>query len=265
MTAIDVKNRKSSPAELAARFSGLVQLASQPQGVPGERVSTVSVPTGGSGDREEDLSSGEERFDQRFGGLPRGSLSDFVGAASSGKLSLLLGLLREVLQPRSGAIRPGLAALIDLGGTVFPSAAWARGRLLVVRPAQLTEGLRALDILLASGCFEVIAFEASGGELPMGFPRALRPRTAQLARETGTAVLASAERPVFGNAAALRLELSRTPRGELHAAVRKNRKGPLGELLLPRPSFPFLAALSEQLASPEARIVPDQAMRRAIP
>ena len=181
--------------------------------------------------------TGWAELDERLGGLPRGRLSELVGPASSGKLSLLLSVLRTVLAPAEG--EPGLAALVDLSGSVFPQGAWAVGRLLVVRPQELPEALRALDVLAASGSFELIALEASGRLPARSLPEAVSVRLARLARETGTTIAACAERSAFGSLAALRLQLSGTPDGRLHAAVRKNRRGALIETTLERKGLPY--------------------------
>lgn len=216
-------------AELASRLPGRVALgldASEPE------PAGALQPTGWS------------ELDERFGGLPKGRLSELVGAPSSGKLSVLLSSLRRVLAPTEG--EPGLAALVDLSGTVFPRGAWAEGRLLVVRPRELPEALRALDLLAASGSFDLLALEASGRLPARGLPEAVSVRLARLARETGTTLVACAERSAFGSLAALRLQLSGLPDGRLQAALRKNRRGALGELTLERPSLPWSIAAALQ-------------------
>jgi hypothetical protein len=213
---------RSSLAELASRLPGRVALgidANEPE------------------DAGALLATGWGELDEPLGGVPRGRLSELLGQASSGKLSLLLSMLRHVLAPAEG--EPGLAALVDLSGSVFPRGAWAEGRLLVVRPRELPEALRALDVLAASASFDLVALEASGKLPARGLPEALSVRLARLARETGTTISACADRPVFGCLASLRLQLSGTTDGRLHAAVRKNRRGALAETTLERPGLPY--------------------------
>jgi hypothetical protein len=191
-----MNERRTEIAELAARLPGRVAL-----GVAGD---DPLMPTG------------LPDLDERLGGLPRGRLSELVGPASSGKLSVLLSTLRRVLAPPSGE-EPGLAALVDLSGTVFPHAAWASGRLLVVRPGELPDALRALDVLAASASFELVALEASGHLPARGLPEAVSVRLARLARGSGTVIVACAERSAFGALASLRLHLSgRTDGGLPH-------------------------------------------------
>ena len=216
---------RPSLAELASRLPGRVVLGTDTT-EPGE--AGALQPTGWA------------ELDERIGGLPRGRLSELLGAASSGKLSLLLSMLRRVLAPPEG--EPGLAALVDLSGSVFPRGAWAEGRLLVVRPIELPEALRALDVLAASASFDLLALEVSGHLPARGLPEAVAVRLARLARETGTTITACADRSAFGSLAASRLQLSGTSDGRLHAAVRKNRRGALAEATLERPGLPYSIA-----------------------
>ena len=129
----------------------------------------------------------------------------------------------EALAHASG----GLAALIDLSGTIFPEAPWAERKLLMIRPRCVEDGLRALDALSSSGAFDLLAFESSGFSHPL--PEAIAVRIARLARETGSAVLACGTLSIFGSSCALRLELSSTQRGHVRALVTKSRQGALGE------------------------------------
>ena len=225
-----MSERRAELAALLTRLPGRVSLGTE------EQEGGAKLPTG--------LAA----LDERLGGLPRGRLSELVGPASSGKLTVLLATLRSVLAPSEG--EPGLAALVDLSGSVFPRGAWASGRLLVVRPGELPGALRALDVLAASGSFEAIAFEASGRLPARGLPEAVVVRLAGLARETGCCLLASADRPAFGSLASLRLKLSGRPDGSLEAAATKSREGALGSATIERPNLPWAiaAALRERHA-----------------
>lgn len=202
----------------------------------GGRVS-LGVPQGGRGLATACLPTGLAELDRRLGGWPRGRLTDLVGGGTSGKLSLWFGAAREALFRREP--EGGLSALIDLTGTVFPEAPWARGRLLVVRPRDLAAALRALDALVASGCFCLVGLEATGGLPRRGLPEPVRVRTARLARETGTTVVACADRTAFGSASALRLIVRPTPGGRLQLSIERSRQGACTDLVVRRPSFPF--------------------------
>jgi len=215
----------------------------------------TSLPTEGL------LETGIPDLDAFIGGLPRGRTCEILGPASAGKTTLLLSLLRQAMSPgatardgdaaprsRAGGacgspeeeVRAGgsrAVALVDLSRTVFPGGRWAQGRLLVVRPKSAELGLRALDVLLSSASFEIIALV---GSLPRGLPEALRVRVARLCREAGTSVVACGEHPVFSSCCALRLELDPLPDGVVVARVTKNRQGPLGERRLLLRHFPRL-------------------------
>jgi hypothetical protein len=156
-------------------------------------------------------------FDARLGGLPRGRITEFLGAGSVGKTALMLLALASA---RAGD--DGLTALIDLSSTIFPEAPWAERRLLVIRPRCMEDGLRAFDALLSSGAFSLLALESSGISHPL--PEAVAVRAARLSRETGSSVLACGTAPIFGSSCALRLQL--TPS---RALVTKSRQGALGE------------------------------------
>lgn len=212
----------TSPAELFARL---------PRGV------AIGL-TAGSATTAAPLATGWAELDERLGGIPRGGITELVGPASSGKLSLALGALRSALDGRDER-GEGLAALVDLSGTAFPTASWAVGRLLVVRPERLADGLRALDLLLSSGGLDVVGLELSGRVPRRGLPEAVTVRAARLARETGTAIVACADRPAFGSLASLRLCVRPLPREEIRIEVAKNRRGQRGTLHVPRPFLPF--------------------------
>ena len=83
------------------------------------------------------------------GGLRRGSLVELVGSPSSGRFSLVLGMLA------ASTSRAEPAALVDLGDGLDPRLAEAAGieleRLLWVRPRHLREALLATEILLGTG------------------------------------------------------------------------------------------------------------------
>jgi hypothetical protein len=98
-----------------------------------------------------------------LGGLPRGQISEIVGAASSGKTGLLLKILSQTTR------RGERVALVDPFHTFDPSSAVQGGmilsRLLWVRSRgesaeeRLGQALKALDILIRCETFFLIALD----------------------------------------------------------------------------------------------------------
>ncbi len=172
------------------------------------------------------LPVGLTALDAVIGGFPGGRPSEIVGPASAGKTTLAISLLRRT----AGMAGTRPVAMVDLTRTVFPRGAWARD-LLVVRPARLDLGLRALDVLVASAAFSLIVLHAPASLRAL--PDALRVRVTRLCRETGTAIVACSEHAIFGSCAALRLDLAPSPDGRMRVRVSKNRQGPLLETHLP--------------------------------
>jgi hypothetical protein len=187
----------------------------------------VHVGLPDEGRHELALPTGEAALDRRIGGVPRGRITEIVGPASAGKASLLLRLLERTVAPdvRDGAGEA--AALLDPSRSIFPAGRWARGRLLVVRPSRLDDALKALDVLLGCAALAVLAIHLPA-DATRRLPEAVRVRSARLARETGTAVVACCQSTTFGTYAALRLELQPARDGAIDIAVTKNRSGWLG-------------------------------------
>jgi len=89
-------------------------------------------------------------LDQLYhGGLQRGTLIEFTGAASSGRLALGLAALAAATQSGESC------AFIDLGDHLDPRLAEAAGvhlpRLLWLRPSDLKKALLATEMVLATG------------------------------------------------------------------------------------------------------------------
>lgn len=88
------------------------------------------------------------------GGLPRGRLTELVGARGSGRLSLALAALA------GGQGRGELVALVDGADALEPAAAVAAGaaleRLLWVRARSRDEALLAADRVLDAGGFALV-------------------------------------------------------------------------------------------------------------
>ena len=97
------------------------------------------------------------------GGLPRGHLSEIVGAASSGRTGLLCALLAAATE------RGELVALVDTLDTFDPRSAATAGldlsRLLWVRgwgsarPVGVDRMLKALNLILQAGEFDVVGLD----------------------------------------------------------------------------------------------------------
>ena len=123
------------------------------------------------------LPSGSLALDRAVGtgGLPRGHLTELVGAPSSGKTALLYAALAHT--QRSG----GLAALVDAEGTADPAALLACGAdldtLLLARPASATDALLLLAILARCGALDLLGLSSIPAlrHLPSG---RLRPTSA---------------------------------------------------------------------------------------
>jgi recombination protein RecA len=215
-------------------------LALAPQGEP------VTVPggslTGLPARPDEVISTGFPALDAALGpgGLPRGTTAVFRGGASSGKTTLALRTLAEA--QASGA----LAAWLDVGRTFDPLEAVARGVdlrwLVVLRPADLEEGLRLAGALLAGRAVDLLAVDLPA-HLEANQVALLRRLTAH-ARRLGARLLLLEPAPSresldgrLSEVAGLRLELARQDWIRLgrdvigqrtSVVVAKNRFGPPG-------------------------------------
>jgi len=102
--------------------------------------------------------TGIPELDAAVGGLPRGSLTEIYGAASSGRSSLLASILAEATS------REEICALVDADDAFDPASAQSAGvrldRLLWVRAAHNAEhALRAADLLIHGGGFGLVAMD----------------------------------------------------------------------------------------------------------
>jgi recA bacterial DNA recombination protein len=172
------------------------------------------------------VSSGIAQIDALTGGLPRGSLTEICGPASSGRTLLLLSALATATR------RGEFCALVDAGDVLDPHSAAAAGieldRLLWVRcgesPDQtgchyaeshfaekrLEQLLRTTDLLLESGGFGLIALDL--GDLP---PQAARRiplttwfRFRRAVEHTRTILLAIEQQSIAGSCSSLLIKLA---------------------------------------------------------
>jgi hypothetical protein len=139
------------------------------------------------------------------GGLPRGSVIEWLGPSSSGKTAVLrTGLARLRLHGES-------VAWIDTRHTLY-APDWAdlvsgAGEFWVVRPRSTGEAAWCADLLLRSGAFGAVAFhvsDRSGGRSAVsdqGIRHGAAVRLQRLAEEAGALFVVLGEAPV----AALRL------------------------------------------------------------
>lgn len=119
---------------------------------------------------ERAIASGSLALDRAIGtgGLPRGHVTELVGAVSSGKTALLYAALASA--QRTG----GLAALVDAGGVADPAALLACGvdldSLVLARPASATDALLLLTILARCGALDLLGFSSIPAlrDLPAG-------------------------------------------------------------------------------------------------
>lgn len=134
---------------------------------------TSARPLAGAAARPEDaVATGIGPLDRRLGGgVPRGHVSSIAGPASSGRASLLCGLLASTTAGGE------LAALIDTRDTLDPESAAAAGvvlsQLLWVRGGpvssadslastverQVDRALKALTLVLQAGGFGLVALD----------------------------------------------------------------------------------------------------------
>ena len=140
------------------------------------------------------------------GGLPRGHLSEIVGAPSSGRTAVLHALLATTT--RAGAV----AALVDLPNALDPITLARAGavleRVLWVRPPAPRLALQCAELILSAGGFALVALDldrASAAGRPL--PRAAWLRLAQAARGADAAGVVLGARRQTGAAAALALRL----------------------------------------------------------
>lgn len=187
--------------------------------------------------------TGIAAVDALTGGVPRGTLSEVVGPASSGRTSLLLSLLAQA------TVRQEVCALVDAGDSFDPLSAEAAGveleRVLWVRCGRavssfsflvsrknrqaasvekretrnaklspIEQALKATDFLLQAGGFGLVAVDL--GEVPPATARRV-PLTSwfrfrRAVEHTPTALVVLEEEPCAKSCAGLILKLSAVSR-----------------------------------------------------
>jgi hypothetical protein len=112
--------------------------------------------------------TGVSELDATTGGLPRGSLTEIFGPASSGRSSLLASILAAATE------RNEVCALVDAEDSFDLLSARAAGvrleRLLWIRCAHCAEhALKAADLLIQGGGFGLVAMDL--GDTPLEVAR----------------------------------------------------------------------------------------------
>jgi hypothetical protein len=208
--------------------------------------------------------TGVPALDARLGGgLPRGQLSEIIGARSSGRVSLLVSMIA------AATARGELVALIDAldmfdvesaanAGVALDRLLWIRGH-VVANPGMcrdmnqraLEQAIRALALVLQAGNFGLVAFEA--GEAPAGalkrLPFTTWLRLQRMLEGTQTVCVLVGPEPMARSSAGLTLQLGRA--GQAGQAEREGLEGSQRNWT---PSVRFSARLFNGLNA-EARVV----------
>ena len=162
------------------------------------------------------------------GGLPRGRLTEIVGARGSGKATLLRRIVAETLD------HSGWVAYIDATRTLAPRD-WASfgsdEGLWMIRPRDPTRAAWCADVLLRCGAFALVVIDSA----PV-LPRKVAVRLTRLARESGAAlVVAGAEGSGSMLGGAVRLRVQRAVGRGRRVEGREARLHPLPSTHSPPP------------------------------
>ncbi|HEX5437045.1 MAG TPA: hypothetical protein VFW98_07795 [Gemmatimonadaceae bacterium] len=175
-------------------------------------------------------------------GLPRGRLTEVLGARGSGKTTLL----RQVVDQTAGH---GLwAAYVDARRTLAPGD-WARAcrsahGVWMVRPRAAGAGAWCADVLLRSGAFALVILD---GAPPL--TRQVAVRLTRLARDADAAFVVAAEdersATMLGGALRLRVERARRPgtritveKGGIHRTIEVSYAISVARCLCTHPEVP---------------------------
>lgn len=154
--------------------------------------------------------TGVSEVDAATGGLPRGTLTEIFGPASSGRTSLLTSILAAATE------RQEICALIDAEDAFDPASAAAAGvhleRLLWIRCGHNAEhALKAADLLVQGGGFGLVAMDL--GDTPPHTARRISLtswfRLRRAVENTPTVLVAVAQQSNAKTCASLMLECTR--------------------------------------------------------
>ena len=184
----------------------------------------------------ETLSSGIDEIDVLTGGLPRGSISEIFGPASSGRTSLMYSMLAHATAQEE------TCALVDTSDVFAPTVANEAGidfdRLLWIRCAgNLEHAFKATDLLLHAGGFGLVILDLGdvAGKEARRIISSWWYRFRRTVEDRPTVLTVISEEACTRTCAALTLELQGAPewRGNLlrHNSIKVNRQRPLSPWL----------------------------------
>lgn len=184
----------------------------------------------------ETLSSGIDEIDVLAGGLPRGSISEIFGPASSGRTSLMYSMLAYATSHEE------TCALIDTNDVFAPTVAADAGidfdRLLWVRCAgNLEHAFKSTDLLLHAGGFGLVIIDLGdvAGKDARRIISSWWYRFRRTVEDRPTVLAVISEEACTRSCAALTLELKGAPEwsGNLlrQKATKVNRQRPISPWL----------------------------------
>ena len=184
----------------------------------------------------ETLSSGIDEIDVLTGGLPRGSISEIFGPASSGRTSLTYSMLAYATAHEE------TCALVDTNDVFTPTVATDAGidfdRLLWVRCAgNLEHAFKSTDLLLHAGGFGLVILDLGdvAGKDARRIISSWWYRFRRTVEDRPTVVTVISEEACTRSCAALTLELKAAPEwsGNLlrQNAIKVNRQRPISPWL----------------------------------
>lgn len=154
--------------------------------------------------------TGVSEVDAATGGLPRGTLTEIFGPASSGRTSLLTSILAAATE------RQEICALVDAEDAFDPASAAAAGvhleRLLWIRCGHNAEhALKAADLLVQGGGFGLVAMDLGDTPPPTARRISLTSwfRLRRAVENTPTVLVAVAQQSNAKTCASLMLECTR--------------------------------------------------------
>ncbi len=156
------------------------------------------------------VSTGIPALDALAGGLPRGSIAEIHGPASSGRASLLASALAAAMR------RQEVCAVIDASDAFDPASAAAAGvdlsRLLWVRcGGHAGHALKAADLLIQAGGFGLLALDLADvpARVTRHIPLAAWFRMRRAIEDTPTVMLVIERERTLKSCASLILEMRR--------------------------------------------------------
>ena len=201
-----------------------------------DRTFTVTHPLPATHPADRLVTTGVPSLDAALGGgVPRGQISELVGAASSGRTAVLHRLLAQATGQGE------LAAVVDVCDAFDPATAAAQGvrldHLLWVRgeaESAVSRAIKALNLVVSAGGFGLVVFDAGGvppralGHLP--FTTWLRVHRVIEGGDTACVLLADTPLARSTGGASVRLGADRRSEvthgaavPDFHARVRANR------------------------------------------